>query len=526
MSSDTKRRRVGEGGCGGDGIPPVDGGYQNDNTSVQQELIEMKSKMNELMGNMTNMLQMMQAQSNAINNMQGDINRLTQKCHSMETSILDSSTATSLLRTTCDRIEDKQKYHDVMLQNQQWKYSAPYPDDDYWTTLDEDEDEQAEKFLEQIKKCTEKMRYGKGDGSIDINSDLPYNQVFQPHWKEFANSLKQYHYHLKHSPDIVSTLNLWNIKLPENVIDLLSNAFKSTHFQKIDLRNNSFGQKGINFILKYLRSNRNLKELSLRQNPIDNINVKKLCKIVQTHPSIKILHLTGCTGDDINGYGMLKMIMTAGRNKLEEIYLSNNNISTRGGTFISDFLATNPSLEVLFLSGNKLNDNDTIGIAEALKQNTKLCFLNLTSNNNITKTGWKALRKAEFDDTSLNATSDCNHSCNIHYPSDGSDVIEDLDIIEMNGDRNFTKAFDPTLVRQKKIYSVLSSRNRDNSNVGHFDDIHVKLLPNMLNSIQKYSNYQDDNISQVRGHVQPLSIVYDICRNWEESIAVFEALSS
>ena len=110
---------------------------------MHRELREMKSKMNELVGNMTNMLQMMQSQSNAINNMQGDtnrltqandtmqgnINRLTQKCHSMETSILDNSTATSLLRTTCDRIEDKQKYHDVMLQNQKWVYSAERPSD-------------------------------------------------------------------------------------------------------------------------------------------------------------------------------------------------------------------------------------------------------------------------------------------------------------------------------------------------------------------------------------------------------------
>lgn len=82
-------------------------------------------------------------------------------------------------------------------------------------------------------------------------------------------------------------------------------------------------------------------------------------------------------------------------------------------------------------------------------------------------------------------------------------------------------------MRQKKIYSVLSSRNRELSNVEHFENIHVKLLPNMLNSIQNYSNYhEDDDISQVRGHVQPLSIVYEVCRNWEESIAVFEALSS
>jgi len=375
MSSESKRRRVGEGGsCCGDGMPPVGGGdHQNDNTSVHRELSEMKSIMDELMNqnrtqaeNISRMLQMMQSQSRDISQltqandtMQGKINRLTQKCHSIETSILDNSTATSLLRTTCDRIEDKQKYHDVMLQNQQWKYSAPYPSDDYWTTLDEDEDEQAEKFLKQIKTYTEEMRYGTGNGEITLNAHLPYNEEFLPHWQEFAKALKQYHYHLKQSPDIVSSLELFNMELPDTVIDLLSNAFESTHFQKFDLRHNNFGQKGIKFALKYLRSNQSLKELYLFGNPINNIaDVKILCNITRFHPSIKLLHLIGCRGDDINGYEMLKMIMTAGRSILTNINLSRNQISTEGGTFISDFLATDPILETLDIEGNQINDDD------------------------------------------------------------------------------------------------------------------------------------------------------------------------
>ena len=545
MSSDSKRRRVGEGGSsGGDGIPPVGGNdHQNDNTSVHRELSEMKSIMNDLMNqnrtqaeNISSMLQMMQSQSRDINQltqandtMQGDINRLTQKCHSIETSILDNSTATSLLRTTCDRIEDKQKYHERLLQNQKWVYSAPRPSGEYWSSLDdEDEFDEVEDFLKQIQQCTEEMRYGTGNGEIEISTGIgiPYNEEFLPHWKEFANALKQYHYHLKQTPDILSSLDLWNMELPDKVIDLLSNAFESTYFQKIDLRNNNFGQKGMNFTLKYLKSNRNLKEFCLEDNPIDNItDIKKLCKIIRSHPSTKTLHLIGCRGDNINGYEMLKMIMNAGKTKLEEINLSNNRISaTEGGTFISDFLATNPCLENLYLDGNCLNDNDAVSIAESLKQNHLLSFLDLT-NNNLTKTGWMALRKAEFNNTSLNAAADSNHTCNIKYPPDGSALIEAIDTSEMNGDRNLTLAFDPTWVRRKKIYKV-SSRNRELSNVEHFDDIHVKLLPKMLSSIQEYSNYQDDNISQDRGHVHPLSIVYEICRNWEESIAVFEALSS
>lgn len=98
----------------------------------------------------------------------------------------------------------------------------------------------------------------------------------------------------------------------------------------------------------------------------------------------------------------------------------------------------------------------------------------------------------------------------------------------MNGNRNLTKAFGSKRVRRKKIYSVLSSRNRDNSNVRHFEGIPVEILPNMLHSVWKYSKYHAicSTPPQSDSDVPPLSVVFEICRNWEESLAVFEALSS
>ena len=179
-------------------------------------------------------------------------------------------------------------------------------------------------------------------------------------------------------------------------------------------------------------------------------DTNKLCKIVKNHPSIKILALGNCKGMDVSGYEMLKTLMDAGKNKLSHIDLSNNDISTRGDTFISDFLAKSTILESLTLKGNQLDDQDAFKIVGALKNNENLRFLRLTDNS-ITKTGWTALRKAEFDDTNLNTAADSNHTCNIKYPSDGSDVIEGVDISEMNGDRNCENAFHPRFVRQKKV---------------------------------------------------------------------------
>jgi len=515
----TKKRRVGGGGA----RVSINGGGESGGGS---ELATIKSMMQEL-------IQQNRTQTNIINNMQAEITLISNKCNMLEQACKNTVTLNANMTRRFDAVDEKLKYHDILLQNQGWKYSAPSPSAEYWSTLNENEKRVAKDFLRQIQYCTEDMRNCQGDGVfvLNVNSDLPYNEVFLPHWKEFANALIQYHYHLKNTSEqrkeSKTKLCLVDLELPNEVVDLLSNGLESTHFSNFGLKGNNFGQKGIEFALKYLMSNPILKTFSLVDNPINMGDIERLYEIVKNHPSIKRLYLIRCRGTNLEGYDMLTRIMNAGRDKLEEIYLSNNNISTVKGTFISNFLATNPCLRTLDLMGNKLDDNDAVNIARSLKHNADLRFLRLT-HNNFTKTGWAALRKAEFDDTSLNAASVCNHSCNITYPPDGSDEIEGLDIIEMNGNRKGSVSFGSKCVRQKKIYSILSTRNRDCSNVKHFEKVPVEILPNMLHSIQKCSSYRDeeDDIIQVRDHAQSLSIVYEVCRHWDESLAAFEALSS
>ena len=97
----------------------------------------------------------------------------------------------------------------------------------------------------------------------------------------------------------------------------------------------------------------------------------------------------------------------------------------------------------------------------------------------------------------------------------------------MNGQRYSENNFDPVYVRQKKVYSILSRRNRNCSNVGHFDDVPVELLPDMLRTFQQNSNYHvpENTPSQDSRDVNPLSLVYEVCRYWEKSLAVYELLS-
>ena len=189
----------------------------------------------------------------------------------------------SSMNSRFDDVDNKQKYHEVLLKNQQWKYSAPRPSGEYW----DEEEEDAEEFLTQIEQCTEEMRYGTSNGNVVI--DVSYNEAFLPHWQEFANALEQHHHSLKCLPeDTITKLRLCDMELPDAVLDLLSKPLESTQFTQFLLRDNNFGQDGINFALKYLKSNCIMKEFGLCSNPIDNLEqIKQLCKIVKDHhPSL------------------------------------------------------------------------------------------------------------------------------------------------------------------------------------------------------------------------------------------------
>ena len=564
MSRGKKKNELGNGEGGTAAILSTSDGYNKcDSCEVGADLKEIKSTLNEVMG-------VLKQFSGGMRNMQGEITKLTKKCNQMDNSIHRmhnqcdnvNREVTRLtkncngigmcmqreigeikqLKKQCKGMEKSiQKANDkiitsaecqmVLLKNQKWEYSAPRPFD--FAHMDDD-GEEAEVFLEQIEDYTKKMRYGTGDGDIYISADIGYDEEFLPHWNEFAMALLQYRHCLKCTQEEESSFRLSNVELPDNVIDLLSDALKTTHFHKFVLQDNEFeSSKGIDFALEYLQRNRILKDFTLYDNPIHNMKyIKRLCRIISKHPSIKTFGLTGIHVEHqgIDTYKMLCSIMKAGQTKLVSIDLSENDIETGRDMFISGYLRSNSVLESLDLSGNLLNDDDATAIAEALKyKNRSLRDLDLTSNHAISASGWRALHLAVYDDTNLNSMADCNHICCIEFPS--TDEYLDMSAFarETNGsdpDSNFYYSTDS--VRQKKIYHVLSIGNLNCSNVKNFDDMPFELLPDLLCSIQEYSNYHvsEDTPDQSDDDVKPLSLVYEICRYWDECLIVYETLGS
>ena len=65
------------------------------------------------------------------------------------------------------------------------------------------------------------------------------------------------------------------------------------------------------------------------------------------------------------------------------------------------------------------------------------------------------------------------------------------------------------------------------SNVQHFHDIDLKLLPTMLEAVQKYSSASYENLNtsiawQRDHYVAALSIVYEVIRGWDKGSPLYK----
>ena len=61
------------------------------------------------------------------------------------------------------------------------------------------------------------------------------------------------------------------------------------------------------------------------------------------------------------------------------------------------------------------------------------------------------------------------------------------------------------------------------SNVQHFDDIDVKLLPLMIKAVQRYASvvHRHDHQRVDYCRVEPLSIVYEVMRKWDKVFPLY-----
>jgi len=423
-------------------------------------------------------------------------------------------------------------------ENRQWEYTAPPISSDYWREAGRNNYEYyieaAESFLEQIKDIATAMRRGDGDALFDLDLYFPpearydgngdclvENQMLLDHWGELAGALYQYRHTLNClDADEDSSFSIVNVHLYTDVFYILKPALEYMSFKNVSFRNNGFPRQCVVIALDLFRKNPRLESFSLSRNGIESRDdVNSLCEIIECHPALQGISLDGCF--DRSDYSLDVMRSVIRNNTITWLSLSENVIHFYGDPFLSNWLATNPCLEYLTLSQSSINDIDANLFATALKTNTNLRQLNVRVSD-ITTYGGKQLLKTLIDDTSLNSAANSNHSCKVVCAR-----IRGWEKINMR---------DPKSNRGEKLYNILSSRNRTTSTVKHFEDTSLKLLPSMLESVHRYSQYHvqavmygggDENlVPPNESDVEALSIFHEIMRSWDKVLALYKSLGT
>eukprot|EP00984_Skeletonema_dohrnii_P007208 scaffold2601_cov127-Skeletonema_dohrnii-CCMP3373.AAC.7 len=567
-SSPTKKRKANDGRAATDGSHDVHtsnnndgGGYfsswfgyfsgQSDGASsgppsneqlIQQSLSKM-DRMEQLMMRMEEKLA-------TVSSLESRCERLEAKCSSLETILESTSQSTKEhidrkfnnlylhLEKECSSLENRLetkvdtvhvkldrslKFHDyneMLMKNQHWKYSAIVHsmDESIYDGHSEYTVELLVDDAQRLKSITTTMRkgefsdisYGNEKGVlVEMNNNDPpvysdvANNIMFPHWKEFAAALKQFTPAINSLPDdCESFFTLRNVQLNRDAMLLVKEALIGKPFQRLafmSIGNENGAGISIDAILDIVQSNKLLRKLEIGRNLIGSDHIDRLCSAVHTHGLVELdlfLSLAPGIGDR-----MLDSLLRIDDLKLENLYMSVNNITSAVSTLLADFLATNPRLKELNLDGNYFDDSDAALIANALRSNTTLRQLRLDANE-ISEAGEESLRLAMYDESSLNAAADSNHICAVETDFIGIDDYNSHEQGQIN--------------RGWKIYSVLSTRNETMSNVQHFDDIDVKIMPNILEAVQTYATNVDDS------KVKPLSIVYEIMRKWDKVFSLYK----
>jgi len=254
-------------------------------------------------------------------------------------------------------------------------------------------------------------------------------------------------------------------------------------------------------ITDIINSNKHLRKLTIVNNRIQLGNIINICAAVR-RGSIVELDLRNCFENGLDDEMMTCLLTNGGLAKLQRLSLASNRITSTEIALLANFLATNPPLQKLDLDDNFLADNDAEALANALQSNTTLRKLSLSSNS-IGDAGTEALRLVLHDDSSLNSIADSNHSCSV--------VFYQFYCWNVNETCRENRA--------RKIYKLLSERNKSTpmSNVQYFDEVDVKLLPDMLEAVQSLSVLG----GAAPGGVAALSIVYEVMRKWDKVFPLY-----
>jgi len=542
-SSPTKKRKASDGRATVDGSHDVNTSNTNDgggfdasagppsNEQLIQQSLSKMDRMEQIMIRMEEKLA-------TVSSLESRCEQLEAKCSSLENILESTSQSTkehmNRLETKVDSVHVKldrslnfHEYNEMLLKNQVWGYSADVDTQDNLVSngYTDDEAEYVVQTAAVLRDTSLQLRRGVFPDAdnfdkgilMEMPDDDPIfreaaNDELLPHWKEFAAALKQFTPAMNLLSD-KGYFRFYFVQLNHEAMLLITEALIGKPFHKFAFTNNDNGDgvpagMSVDAILGIVESNKRLRKLEIGRNRIGRDHIERLCSAVHTHAALVALDL-GESFEPSIGDEMLAALLTSGVLMLEKLDMSSNNITSAVSTLLADFLATNPRLKELNLEHNNLNDSDAALIATALRSNTTLRYLHLHGNE-ITNVE-QSLRLVLYDESSLNSAADSNHICIV------------VGCISNNSHPQ------GQINRAAKVCRLLSIRNQSMSNVKHFGNIDVKILPNMLEAMQRYHNaasvYNAGRFRRIL-FVEPVSIVYETLRKWDKAMELCKSMGA
>ena len=540
-----------------------------DNSSVGHHVNE--QFMQQSLSHMERMKQMMMRMEEKLDTVESRCEQLETKCSSLESTLQSTSRSLkehvdrkldslySNLDSKCEsyerrlkaeqtKVEDKvdtlqlkideaQKFHAfnaMLARNQFWEYSTEIKSYDWLD--DEGESAYLVKTAEALKEKTISMRQGefpdfhndiedksaKGISLVDMDEVGYSNTRLDRHFAEFVKALDHFTPAMHMLSDQYHSFFEIDFNLNFVTKFMLRGALKTKPFIYMRFVNDrnlvgfDRGGMSIDYVADIVKSNQKLRRLQLRyRNNFPRSEINDFCSVVYNHPSLVTLDLSE-SFDAGTGDAMLTSLIANGELKLEKLLLLNNMITSVPIMSLAAFLTSNTTLTYLNLDGNMLTDLDAELIANALRNNSTLERLGL-KDNQITDSGIESFGRVFFDPSSLNAAADSNNRC----------FLEDFDY-HIDSNPNFSQLTEDN--RGRKVYSILSFRNRTLTNVHYFGNMDVKHLPNMLEVIYAYKsvidgeyNYPEEEYYHSYLPVKCLSIIYEVMRKWDKVFNFYKA---
>jgi len=401
-----------------------------------------------------------------VDQLEAEKSELKQRCdtlHHTNSMILqrlfEGEDKTSQLQKQNESLQRKVKYLEVIQKNRQWEYPLDIPTTDELDSLGFNEYD-CEQIVDGINKMVEiikKMRMGEYIGWVDPDLSgifLPHYNGYAPHYREFSDALVEYQHTIDYMGDETFRFTLGNSPLRKEVLNNLQNSLEKTHFHQLLFYPNEISGVGyIEFIANCVEANTRLKFIKLEGVEIEHLtDIDVLCEAISRNGSLKEVIFLDC--DTIEG--VLGKIFNKLKSKtVKKIHLDCSNLSNLGPNDMSEFLSCNPLLRELSLCNNPLNQQDIVHMSNSLRHNTTLRKLLITNKN---PSNWDLLESIIFNCSSLNTAYYSNHHVCLGYHTRLYSDIE-----------KFNTCNDPTLNRRKKIYTILSRRNRSRKNAAHFD---------------------------------------------------------